>query len=270
MAKSPPKTDDLLPDPLEAAGLTTLLPPIAVQPTPPPDRASASQQTSGAEQAPELPDPTPAPSAVYRGFYQEFWPTDSSGQRFLGGIEGVIGTAISSAATAEGRELSGIDGRWIGTVDGEPIQELNALEAMGWRVECRLVASYYHPATKQFSAETAWLAWDPSRPEMTAALPTFIQNMTFRIAHGSHPDLNLDQQQLARVLASRGNWYLTRDQPSAELPAGSIVHKRHRSLADTLVQTAINHRIGCNLAFWIGLVLVALLLLGLLLLILKH
>ncbi|MDR2957860.1 MAG: hypothetical protein LBU61_06775 [Coriobacteriales bacterium] len=228
-------------DPLGEAGFTSLLelPEKPEKPEP-----ETEQNTGPAIQYPAVDD-------CYLGFYQRFSPDGKAGWQFLAGVEGIIGTQVRTRAVSDKRELLGIDNRVIGFAEGAEISHLNALEQAGWLVECRLSLSVYHPDQKSYSGEVAWIAYNSAIDKKWQAFQAFIDNLTFRIAFGTHPGLALDQQQFEQVLRSKGQWCLTKDVPIDPLPSGALIHKRSRSLADRLVHTAIQHRLGCNIAAWV-------------------
>ncbi|MCL2150842.1 MAG: hypothetical protein FWH50_01285, partial [Coriobacteriia bacterium] len=137
------------------------------------------------------------------------------------------------------------------------LAELNEYEQAGWLVECRLALSVYIPDTEGFIGEAAWMAYDPGQSGADAIFAVFIENITGRIAEGSHPRLSLDQDQFEQVMESAGHWFLTKSEPLADLPKGSLIHKRRRNWADYLAQAAAAHRLGCNIAAWLFLAAIA-------------
>jgi len=233
-------------DPLGDAGFTALL-----------DLPDKPQKPEPEEEVEDI--DYPAVESCYRGFYQRFLANSEDGRLFLLGVEGIVGSRINTRALAGERELLALDERVVGRVAGPEIRELNELESQGWQVECRLVFSIYHSDDKRFSGEVAWFAYDSQTEAEWQAFANFIEGIAFRISFGMHPGLNLDQQQFQRVLKSHGQWDQTKDVPPEPLPAGALIHKRSRNLSDRLVHSALEHRLGCNIATWIFLAAILLL-----------
>ncbi|MCL2136363.1 MAG: hypothetical protein FWH40_02390 [Coriobacteriia bacterium] len=252
-------------DPLGDAGFTSLIePPPKEAAETPLDLPSDEQQPDSEPDTEDLPPDSPPESAAdtshpevdecYRGFYSRFTPAGEEGRRFIVGIEGIVSSIVPTRANGDKRELLGMDGRVVATVSGSAIAELNSLESMGWQVECRMALSVYDTNERQFQGDVAWLAFDSTKPEVQTALAEFVKGITTRIALGSRPELQLDQGQFVRVLESKGRWYLTKDTSIPRLPVGTMIHRQRRSLSEGLIHTALNHRMGCNVATWVFLV----------------
>ena len=277
-------------DPLGEAGFTRLIDPPEKLEVAPDSKALASQEpeeldvdkpTDGdpddilAEPRVDTPPDFPV-EQYYRACYVDCWAEGESGRRFIAGYEGITGREISSRAAggyaasdnaAEGaaadiaetsRELLSVDGSVVAHLVGSEVEELNELETAGFVVRCFMAISLYHSKEKRFSATVACIAYSSALNELQqSAMQEYINGMTSRLGFGSRPDLQLDQQQFDHVLSSSGRWYMTKDLPEATYPSGTFIHRRRRSLSDSLISAAVEHRLGCNTLTWVFLISLA-------------
>jgi hypothetical protein len=198
----------------------------------------------------ELPPAYPI-GDYYYACYADCWAEGEPGRRFIAGYEGITGREINSRSSAEGRDLLSIDEQVVGRVGGEDVSELNELEAAGFIVRCLMVVSLYHTAEKRFSATVAFIAYNSTLDELQqSAMQEYIKGMASRLGFGSRPELQLDQEQFDHVLSSSGRWYMTKDLPELTYPSGTFIHRRRRSMSDSLISAAVEHRMGCNILTW--------------------
>jgi hypothetical protein len=194
---------------------------------------------------------------VYQGFYASLRPQGARGASYLGGVEGIIGRALTLSLFEDGPGFIAEDGQQVATVEGQPAEKLCALLEQGWVIRCILASTTYHIEEKSFAGECACIAYSPQLDEVSQkALETFIDAITGRIAHAFRPSLALTQEQFVRVIESGGAWSLTKNEPEPTLPRGSVVYRRRRTLKDHLISVAIEGNKGCLVASWIGLGLI--------------
>jgi len=193
----------------------------------------------------------PAADRSYRGFYAGMDPCNKEGKIFLSGSEGIVGTELYFRQSDTGLELFTSDNRHIATMEKRASNNLTELLSQGWTIRCRLAYTLFIAENKTFSAQLACFCYAPWIPEeQKEALENFIRNMTDRIASASHPSLTLTQEQFNRVLESKGEWYLTKDEPWPDLPKGSVYYRRQRTYKDRLVGAALKGNKGCLIASW--------------------
>jgi hypothetical protein len=194
---------------------------------------------------------------VYQAFYARFEPRDKEGMDYLGGVEGIVGSALDLRTLEDGPGFVARDGRRVALLEGEPAEKLDALLERGWVIHCVLANTRYSAETKSFAGEFACIAYDPQLDEKAkGALEAFVEHTVDRIAHATRPGLALTQEQFTRVVESGGAWYLTKDEPWPELPRGSVFYRRRRTLSDRLVSMAIKGNKGCLVASWVATALV--------------
>ncbi|MCL2756802.1 MAG: hypothetical protein FWD43_01840 [Coriobacteriia bacterium] len=224
---------------------------------------SYKDRTSGAVQAVLLENPRyesrfPDVNSIYDGFYFMFSSTDKRSASFLAGGEGIIGLALKLAFDDEGLSILARDGSVVARIEGQAANRLREHHDKGWVINAALATTLYHEKEKRFAAEVACLCFDAEFDEThSQALTTFTKNIIGRINAGLRPALELEQQQLDKVIESKGAWYLTKNTPSSPKEKGMMYYKRRRTWADYLVVAAMNGNIGCqiaNIVFWIGLV----------------
>jgi len=208
---------------------------------------------NGPARASAKPDPGhyPAVATCYKGLYAGFDPCNKEGKTFLSGAEGIIGSELFIQLDETTLNLLTSDNRLIGTIERKNTDKLKGILDQGWTIRCRLAYTLYVAEKKTFSAQLACFCYAPWLPEEhKAALDRLVLNMTDRIASASHPSLELSQQQFNKVLDSKGEWYLTKDEPWPELPKGSVYYRRRRTYKDLLVGTALKGNKGCLVASW--------------------
>ena len=205
----------------------------------------------------------PKVDTVYSARYIRFSPTDKNGALFLGGSEGIVGSELFIKPTEDVPEkqtngslmgIFGYSGRRIAHLEDAVIGELISV---GWKSRCFLAHTVYNANQKTFETCCACFCYSSDLDaESTAALETFIGHIVERIALKSYPRLDLTQEQLAKVIDSRGEWFLTKEQPWPELPKGSMYYRRRRTFNDRLIAMAISGNKGCLVASWVGFMLV--------------
>ncbi|MDR1422130.1 MAG: hypothetical protein LBI64_04610 [Coriobacteriales bacterium] len=180
--------------------------------------------------------------------------------------------------------LFNLNGDIIARLSEEASARIYAFIKVGWELRLVLVLVSYNNEIRGFEGQLACLCMNPAvdmagadapdrigtdnkaqtanntdsppadRPYVVA-LRTFIGHITERIAAGDHPGLRLTQQQLVRVIESRGAWYLTKAEPLPDPKRGWAVYKRRTSTTDHLVTAALRHNKGCLVASWLGAVI---------------
>jgi len=194
---------------------------------------------------------------TYKGFYASFKPMDKEGERFLGSSEGIIGTELVVMVTEEGLGFFAHGTRRVTILDKSLANELRYLLDSGWILRCFLAFTIFEADNKTFSAQFACFCYKAEcSEEQKNSLERFIHNMIDRIASATHPGLALSQEQFVRVLESKGEWYLTKDEPWPELPKGSVYYRRRRTFNDRLIGAALKGNTGCVVASWIGTIIV--------------
>jgi len=205
------------------------------------------------------PDPGhyPAVTTCYKGLYVGFDPCNKEGEIFLGGAEGIIGTELFIRKGDATLELLASGDRLIGTIERKHTDTLKDLLDQGWTIRCRLAYTLFVAEKKTYSAQLACFCHAPWLPEEhRQALDRFAVNMADRIAGAAHPSLELTQEQFNRVLDSKGEWYLTKDEPWPELPRGSVYYRRRRTSKDMLIGAALKGNKGCLIASWAAMIVI--------------
>ena len=219
------------------------------------DYMKAAQASQAAQE--QHAETYPAVNEVYKGFYAGFEPSDKEGITFLSGSEGIIGTELVLRQVNDRLGFFAYDNRRVSTLEKSLSDKLNDLLSAGWTIRCKLAFIVYVSEKKTFSAQFACFCYGPElSQEQKESLENFIRNMTHRIASASHPGLALSQEQFIRVLASKGEWYLAKDEPWPELPRGSVYYRRRRTFNDRLIGAALKGNTGCVVASWIGTIII--------------
>jgi hypothetical protein len=229
----------------------------------------------------------PPVKSVYDGFYFTFDSTDKRSFDFLAGSEGIIGTELTlvfegekvpphegeqvpphegeQVPSPEGYpqppegdqvQIRAQDGALIANIEGEPARRLLHHHSKGWAIKAALSLTLYHTANKRITGEVACFCYDPELNEAyEQALVIFVDNMiVHRIYSGTHPTLELSQEQFTRIIESKGAWYLTKGQPLPPLEKGMAYYKRRRIWSERLIAVGMENRLGCNIAsiaFWV-------------------
>jgi len=199
----------------------------------------------------------PVVEESYKGFYAGFEPLGKEGTVFLSSSEGIVGTELVLRQTAGSLGFFARENRCIATLEKELSRELNSLLSEGWTIHCILAYIMFVADEKTFSAQFACFCYSPGlTDEHKKTLENFIHNMVDRIASASHPSLKLTQEQFARVLQSKGEWFFAKDEPWPELPRGSIYYRRRRTFNDRLIGAALKGNRGCIIATWIAMIMI--------------
>ncbi|MDR1713261.1 MAG: hypothetical protein LBR39_03800 [Coriobacteriales bacterium] len=228
----------------------------------------------------------PPVEQVYCGFYGSFDPRDKTGGSFLIGTEGIIGADIGLELRDGQPWLTApADGRPIAIPDEPAATRLRELLQQDWEIRCILARTIYRTDDKGFTGEFAALAIQAGNSEaagqnvaagvsaaagqssadrsvtaevdVTAALHRFGQHIAERLRAGERPSLALTQLQLARVLDSNGEWYLTKAEPKPSLPEGAYVYRGRRSWSESLISQAYQHNKGCGILSWVVIIAIA-------------
>ena len=216
-----------------------------------PDNPTTGKTEAARTPAKSDPQQYPAVNKSYRGFYAGMDPCNKEGNTFLSGAEGIIGTELFVRQTDPGLGLFTRDNRHIAILEKSRSNELKEMIGQDWTVHCVLAYTLYEAEKKNFSAKLACFCYAPSIAEnQKDALETFIRNMTDRIASAANPSLALTQEQLNRVLDSKGAWYFAKGEPWPELPRGSVYYRRKRTYKDRLIEIALKGNKGCLIASW--------------------
>ena len=194
---------------------------------------------------------------AYQGFYAGFYPLGKDGANFLSSAEGIIGSELDLRSVGSGLGFFSHDGRQISALDDALSDRLTALADAGWTIRCVLAYTLFETEKKIFSAQFACFCLGPGlSEEYRKALENFSRNMTERMASAFHPSLDLSQEQFSRVLESKGEWFLTRDESWPQLPKGTVYYRRRRTFNDRLIGAALRGNRGCSIASWIGAVII--------------
>jgi hypothetical protein len=206
----------------------------------------------------------PQVEEVYQAFYLRFDAYGKRGQSYLGGAEGIVGTKLFVKNGDEGLGLAARDEQYIALFDGEAAEQIHPLLELGWTLHFTLAFSLYSSEGKTFTGEVACMCYSPELDGAAqSALEAFVDGITNRIGAGTHPELELTQEQFVKVVESDGAWFLTKELPYPQLPKGTVYYRRRKSVNDRLVAQALDGNKGCVVASWVGLgvvILVALLL----------
>jgi hypothetical protein len=194
---------------------------------------------------------------VYRGFYADFKPQGEEGARYLSGVEGIIGSTLKLECFEDALTFVAHDGQQIALLEGELAARLKTLLEQGWIIRCVLASIIYNAGEKSFTGNFACISYSPQlEDEVKRSLETFINSIAHRIASATRPKLELTQDQFVRVIESKGAWFLTREEPWPELPKGSVVYRRRRTLSDRLISIALEGNRGCVVASWVATVII--------------
>ncbi len=193
----------------------------------------------------------PSVKDVYLSKYLEFLPQGKAGEQFLGTSDGVIGTELALKQTEEGLGFFSYDDRCVTQFEDE---ELERALQKGWGVHCYLAYSTYSAQEKSIKGTAVCFCYDSELgEEITSALTAFIKNTVDRIAHRSYLKLELDQEQFTKIIESKGQWYLIKEEPWPKLDKGEVFYRRRRTTTDRLIDAANRGNKGCLVASWIGL-----------------
>jgi hypothetical protein len=199
---------------------------------------------------------------VYDGFYAQFEPAGEAGKDFFASGESIIGSRLQVAdgwlTASDGRQLVRIDGAAgagdaTGADGAAKAERLVRHIADGWQVVALISILYYRAADKAISAEIGFVCWDAAKVD-GQTMDNFCKNVAGRLSKADHANLALTQEQFIRVIDSKGEWFLTGKLPYPARDKGTVVYKDHRSGTEGLVDYALQHNKGCNIAavvFWI-------------------
>jgi hypothetical protein len=195
-------------------------------------------------------DTYPDVKEVYASHYVEFTPNGEVGEQFLGSSDGVIGTELALGLEGEQLGFFSYDGRFIAKLEDAVLRK--ALE-QGWNVRCFLAYSTFNAPTKSISGAAACFCYDNALgKEASEALEVYIKNVIGRIAHREYLRLALEQEQFIKVLESKGQWYLIKEEPWPKLAKGTVYYRRRRTFNDRLIDAANRGNKGCLVASWLG------------------
>jgi hypothetical protein len=201
----------------------------------------------------------PAVNEVYDGLYVSVCPQDKEGRAFLGGAEGIVGSALTLHFFDEGPGLVTRDGRRIALLEGASAARLTKLQEKGWIIRPLLAYTVYRVADRSFVGHFACLCYSSQLDEeVKSALEALVGGIAERIASGSRPRLDLNQEQFVKVIESKGAWCLMPELPWPELPEGSVFYRRRRSFNDRLISAGLEGNKGCFVAAWAGMALMVL------------
>ena len=209
----------------------------------------------------------PSVETSYDGFYLRIDPDTPEGRRALAGSDGIIGSRLK-AVPSKGHEASGEavsaavrlltqTGITLATLTGKDAEKIGQALRAGWSINIVLSLVVYSKEQDGFWAEAACICYDTN---LGPALAEFTKNIIYRISRGTHPGLQLNQEQFVRVIESNGAWYLTKDTPLPEREKGAIVYKSRKVWSEYLVEAAAAGNLGCKFAagiFWVVVIVVA-------------
>jgi hypothetical protein len=192
----------------------------------------------------------PSVDEVYFSCYQEFLPNGKEGERFLGSSDGVVGTVLSLRAVDDHLGYFSYDGRCIAEFENKVLAE--ALEK-SWNIRCLLAYSTFSAKEKVIKGTAVCFCFDPVVGKIASeALNVFIDNIIGRVAHGAYLKLRLSQEQFVKVIESKGQWYLLKEESWPKLSKGTVYYRRRRTLTDRLIDIANSGNKGCLIASWVG------------------
>ncbi len=196
--------------------------------------------------------------SVYQGFYIQFEPDSAQGKRALAGSEGIVGSRLTAILCEQeqdrrtyGIELKAPSGTSIVVLKGQESERIIAAIQAGWSVNIYLSLVVFSKETDSFWAEAACILFDT---EQEGPLANFTKNIVYRLNRGTHPGLELNQEQFIRIIESNGAWYLTKDTPLPTLKQGEIIYRRRKVWREYLVEAAASGKVGCKVAaifFWL-------------------
>ncbi|HBT96028.1 MAG TPA: hypothetical protein DEB24_08175 [Coriobacteriia bacterium] len=192
----------------------------------------------------------PDVGTVYGADYLTFKPLGKEGEQFLGSSDGVVGTTLEPRIVNGQPGFYAYDGRCIALFEDEALVE--ALEK-GWKARCLLAYSVFKAEDKAITGTAVCFYYDPALGmDISAALEAFIGHLVDRICHRSYLKLKLSQDQFAKVIESRGEWFLIKEESWPKLPKGMVYYRRKRTLSDRMIDAANRGNKGCLVASWTG------------------
>jgi hypothetical protein len=195
----------------------------------------------------------PQVTDVYQGFYLSFTPQDARGKAYLSGTEGIIGSDLILKDFEIGLGFATQEGQCIALLDEQHTEQLRYLLEEGWIIRCALTFSLYSSAEQSFTGEAACFCYSSTLDAgVKDALEKFIKNSIDRMGGASYPELALSQEQFVRVVESKGEWFLTKEQPYPSLSKGMVYYRRRKTMNDRLIAQANKGNKGCIVASWIG------------------
>ena len=200
----------------------------------------------------------------YFGTYTTLKHTDDTTEIKLDGNYCVIGRELDFIAelrvTSRGKERPRVtialnDKMAAGFLEPELAERILKLNNDGWDIHiCPSLVIFNRPKNL-YTCEVAILAFLPEQREI---FEPFAIKIFERIAHGEHPQINLTNKQLERVVESKGAWCKTDELPISKLPKGSAVYKDQMTATERMAKQAAKRPVGC----YIGLVVVAVLIIA--------
>ncbi|NLG10784.1 MAG: hypothetical protein GX562_04570 [Coriobacteriaceae bacterium] len=211
----------------------------------------------------------PMVDSVYQGFYIRFEPDSAQGKRALAGSEGIVGSRLSAVlcenepgCCGHGIELKALSGTSLVVLVGQEAERIITAIQAGWNVNTYLSLVVFSKEKDSFWAEAACILFNS---EQEGPLKNFTKNIVYRINRGTHPGLELNQEQFIHIIESNGNWYLTKDMPLPALKQGEIIYRRRKVWSEYLVEAAASGKVGCKAAailFWLIILVVVIWLVG--------
>ena len=205
----------------------------------------------------------PTVDSVFQGFYIRFEPDSAQGKRALAGSEGIVGSRLAAALYENEQSCGGYDvklkalsGTSLVVLKGKEAERIETAIQAGWNVNIHLSLAVFSKERDSFWAEAACILFNSEQEE---PLKNFTKNIVYRLSRGTHPGLELNQEQFVHVIESNGDWYLTKDLPLPTLEQGEIIYRRRKVWSEYLVEAAASGKVGCKVAailFWLIIVVV--------------
>ncbi|MCD8200417.1 MAG: hypothetical protein LUD25_05665 [Coriobacteriaceae bacterium] len=203
-----------------------------------------------------------AASDIYYGAYCKTEAKTSDMSSRLGGNAVIVGNEVpmstETIVTERGKEIPQVT---VGIDEEQPIgclpqgvgSKVALLQGKGW--ECHAYPSVigYNQNDQKFWCEVAVVCYSTDHKKEFDA---FCKKLTQRLGKGDHPDIDLSNKLVDRVISSGGTWCEMRTLPLPKLEKGNVYYKKHRSAADRAANAAVRNPRGCYIAIAVVVVVI--------------
>ncbi|WP_165172159.1 hypothetical protein [Adlercreutzia sp. ZJ242] len=203
----------------------------------------------------------------YFGTYQTFNTVSKNDGAALIGADNLIGDLyridIEMDSNSHKAWLVNRFDKRVGFFDAKFSRELSIWKARGMKMTAILsfVAYSDAPDPGRYWGEMAVICYNPSNDE---AFSTFVEGVRKKMGEGTRLNVNLKDNEVKKVLSSKGTWLPDQNVPMPKLSKGNAIMKSRLSVSEKVIEQGRKGNKGCYAASWAFLIaLVVLILLGL-------
>ena len=196
----------------------------------------------------------------YFGTYHKFDTVNKTEGALLLGADNLVGDVFSiEIASEDGKNRAWMTnkfGKRVAFFNDEFSRKLSVIAARGWTLRALLsfVAYTDMPEPGSYWGEAAVICFDQATAE---AFDPFLKTLGRTMESGIRPDVELGEQGIEKVLASKGAWIPEGRTPMPKIKKGSAVVKSQRSASEKLIEQGRAGNKGCYLLSILFLLVVA-------------